>query len=409
MNNLSWPLAVSTFNWRDRLKICSFFLESSNRWTQDKYVKKFEKVSASFVGSKYAVMVSSGSSANQLIAQQVKDRLVSQGEWPRRNQVIVGAVTWQTNLSVWVREEFYPIFIDVTLDDFCLNYEILEKYLEQHHDTIACVFPTSVLGFTPNINRLLELQNQYPDIKFALDNCENFFSSYLNIDGQQKNICHPFTSTTSGFVAHHWNCGGEAGLIFTNNQEEYEYFLLARAHGLQRNLWAYEGINLTTRVREKYRNRLVDSQFDFQVLSSNYRSTDIIAYLSLLDSKKWAKHKARRLYLYNSFYDSLDLNRYLLPNRRERAKIYTDIAFCLPIITKEKNIEKIKYKLQSMDIEQRPFISGNMLRQKNYQQYGDYENYSNAEYLHNHGIYVGLHPHLQTWQIEELCVTLNNI
>src|SRR4051812_31486974 len=116
MNN--WPLAVNSFTFLDRLKICGFFLNPKNRWTQDKYVREYEKVVANYVGAKYAVFVSSGSAANQLICQQIKDDLIAKNEWPARNKVIVSSVTWQTNVSVWVREGFEPIFLDVNLDDF---------------------------------------------------------------------------------------------------------------------------------------------------------------------------------------------------------------------------------------------------------------------------------------------------
>ena len=68
-----WPLAQNEFTWLDRLKICGFFLNPKNRWTQDKYVKQYEQKLCEYTGARYAVFVSSGSAANQLIAQFTKD------------------------------------------------------------------------------------------------------------------------------------------------------------------------------------------------------------------------------------------------------------------------------------------------------------------------------------------------
>lgn len=397
-----WPLAVSTFGLIDRLKICSFFLNFKNRWTQGEYVKKYEEVAAKFAGTKYALLISSGSTANQLIAQQIKDKLIQNREWPHRNKIIVNAVTWQTNVSVFVREGFEPIFIDVNFGDFCLNYEKLEKYLKINHNKTACVFPTSVLGYVPNISKLKILEKEYPKIKFALDNCENFFGDY-----NKKNICSFFTCSTSGFVAHHINCGTEAGLIFTNSQEEYEYFLLARAHGLRRNLISYPIDR--RKIDSHYTNSLVDSQFDFQILSSNYRSSDITAFIALLDAQKWNQNKHIRIKLYNIFSNNLDRQRYFLPIEKDDR---TNVAFCYPIIVLHDNREryrKVKKLLDELNIEQRSFISGNMLRQKPYQKYGCYKTYRNAEYLNNFAVYIGLHPHLKEKDILDLCKRLNSL
>lgn len=391
---MKWPLADNNYSLIDRLKICSFFLNKKNRWTQDKYVKEYENKIAKYVGCKYAIFLSSGSTANQLLCQYIKDDLIKKGEWPKKNKVIVGAVTWQTNVSPWIREGYEPIFIDVNLNDFCFDYIKLEQYIQKNKDTIACVFPTSVLGFTCDIKKLEDIQNTYK-VRVMLDACENFYGEF-----DYKNICSFFTSTTSTFIAHHITNGCEGGFIFTNNQEEYEYFLLARAHGLLRN---YKSYNIKT---DGVHNKLVDEQFDFQILSSNYRNTDIGAYLGILDWKRIDYYKSRRIDLYLLFNSLINKEKYYLPPIQEEK---LDVAFCLPIISKHSKSKEIKDLLRANGIECRSFISGNMLRQLPYQQYGDYKDYSNAEYLNNNAIYCGLRPDIKEYEIEELCEILNNI
>ena len=70
---MNWLLNINNFSYLDRLKIALFILDFKNRWTQDIQVKKFEKSMANFIGSKYAVFTSSGSTANTLLAQYIKD------------------------------------------------------------------------------------------------------------------------------------------------------------------------------------------------------------------------------------------------------------------------------------------------------------------------------------------------
>lgn len=399
-----WNLATNTYTFWDRLRICWFFLNRKNRWTQDKYVREYEQLAANYVGAKYAVFLSSGSAANQLICQQIKDKLVKNGQWPQKNQVIVNSVTWQTNVSVWIREGFEPVFIDISLDDFCLDYNKLNEYLSFNSEKVACVFPTSVLGFTPNLHKLIRICHKHK-VELKLDNCENSEGTF-SYNG--KNICGEITCSTSVFIAHMWNNGQEGGFIFTNNKEEYEYFLLSRAHGLRRNLLPYQEF-LSDNVVNKYSNPLVDPQFDFQTLSSNYRNSDIAAFCGILDYPKWNKNRSKRLKLYKLFYNNLDQNKFFLPNQRENIQ---DIAFCLPIIIKNEDqslMNRVKETLDSLKIERRSFISGNMLRQIPYQKYGDYKNYKNAEHLNNFAVYIGLHPSVTKKQILRLCEELNKL
>jgi dTDP-4-amino-4,6-dideoxygalactose transaminase len=135
-----------------------------------------------------------------------------------------------------------------------------------------------------------------------------------------------------------------------------------------------------------------------------------MAYLSILDSRKWTKHKLKRIDLYEKFESLIDKNKYYLPSRTPIPS--RDVAFCFPIIVKDKNKElyhNLKSALSSWGIECRPFISGNMLRQNHYGQYGDYKKFKNAEYLNNFAMYVGLHPYLKDKQMEDLCKKLNSL
>ena len=105
----NWFLNDSNFTWSDRFKICKFFLDPKNRWTQDKYVIEYEKKWKEFTESKYALMVSSGSTANSLIAQYARHSK------PDRNTVVFPSVTWQTSVSPWLNACFEPKFIDINL------------------------------------------------------------------------------------------------------------------------------------------------------------------------------------------------------------------------------------------------------------------------------------------------------
>ena len=125
-----WPLNNSSFTFWDRIKICFFFLNCRLFWTQGRYVKKFEKKFAEFVGTKYAVFVANGSVANTLLAMYLKDTLKNKN----KKEIIFPSTTWTTSISPFIREGFIPKFIDISLDDFCLDLNLVEDYLKKNNN-----------------------------------------------------------------------------------------------------------------------------------------------------------------------------------------------------------------------------------------------------------------------------------
>lgn len=379
---MKWPLNVDNFTFLDRLKICSFILNKNNKWTQNGLVNQFELKMADFVGSKYAVFCSSGSTANTMVAMQLKD--ISS-----RNIVVFPSTTWTTSVTPFIREGFTPKFIDINLEDFSFNYHSLEKFLQTESASVAAIFATSLLGFVPNISKLVELSHRY-NVKIMFDNCENTFGKF-----EEKNVSSFTTSTTSTYFGHHLQ-SVEGGFVFTNNQQEYEYLLMLRNHGMTRSV----------ADNEKYLNKDVDSRFDFYCLGNNFRNCEIRSLIGMLDLKKADIHIAKRKYLYNVFASEVDSSKFILPETFENRD---PVPFAFPIICKEFKIKKMGLDYCAANgIETRPIISGNLLRQTCFKKYGIAEEFPNSELLHHNGFYVGLHTKLKDNQVLELTDYLNS-
>jgi CDP-6-deoxy-D-xylo-4-hexulose-3-dehydrase len=379
---MKWPLNVDNFTFLDRLKICSFILNKNNKWTQNGLVNQFELKMADFVGSKYAVFCSSGSTANTMVAMQLKD--ISS-----RNIVIFPSTTWTTSVTPFIREGFTPKFIDINLEDFSFNYHSLEKFLQTESASVAAIFVTSLLGFVPNISKLVELSHRY-NVKIMFDNCENTFGKF-----EEKNVSSFTTSTTSTYFGHHLQ-SVEGGFVFTNNQQEYEYLLMLRNHGMTRSV----------ADNEKYLNKDVDSRFDFYCLGNNFRNCEIRSLIGMLDLKKADIHIAKRKYLYNVFASEVDSSKFILPETFENRD---PVPFAFPIVCKEFKMKKMGLDYCAANgIETRPIISGNLLRQTCFKKYGIAEEFPNSELLHHNGFYVGLHTKLKDNQVLELTDYLNS-
>lgn len=389
-----WYLNINNFSYIERIKIALFILNFKNRWTQDSQVKLFEKEMAEKIGTKYAVFVSSGSTANTLISQYIKD---TAKDFKNKNIIVLPSTTWQTSCSPWIREGFKPKFIDISLDNFCMDTKKLEDYVKENHKKIACIFPTSLIGFSQDIDFYERISKKY-NIKICMDNCENTLGEYNN-----KNISSYFTSSTSTYFGHQIQ-SVEGGFIFTNSYEEYEYFLMNRNHGMVRSLSNY---NLDT---SKYENKNVDKLFDFYSLGNNFRNTDLHAFIGRLDLKKFNEYKLKRKKLYKIYREILDKNKFYLP---EEVDIRNDVQFCLPIIVKNENknlIESIKSFCLKNNIEYRPIISGHLGYQTCYKQFFENEkDYPNSIYIHKYGFYIGLYSKTKEKDIIEFANKINNI
>lgn len=381
----AWKLNDSNFSFVDRLKIAKFIIDPSNFWTMNKQVALFEKKMADYVQCKYAVFVSSGSTANTILAMYLKDKFYTE----QKKKIIFPSTTWTTSISPFLREGFEPLFIDVSFDNFSIHLDLLDAALEKERDSVACVFITSLIGFVPDMHRLTSIAMKH-NVKIMMDNCENTFGQFFF-----KNVSSFFTSTTSTYFGHQLQ-SVEGGFVFTNDHEEYEYFLMARNHGMTRSV----------KNPEKYINKEVDSRFDFYFLGNNFRNTDINAFIGLLDLDRIKQLTDKRINLYNIFKQSLNNSSYL-PSITNK---FGHVPFCFPIFC--ENPEKRNQAINFCDenqIESRPIISGNLLKQTCYKQYGDYKNFKNSEYLHNNAFYVGLHSKVTKENIIKLTNYLNNL
>jgi CDP-6-deoxy-D-xylo-4-hexulose-3-dehydrase len=377
-----WKLNTNHFTFWDRLKICGFFLNTNNFWTYGKQVQKFEQKMAKYVGSKYALFVSSGSTANTLLAYYL-----DQVETKRK--IIFPAVTWPTSINPFIKCGFEPVFVDVNLNDLSMNLDQVENILKEDND-VGTIFITSLLGISPDIDRLNYFKTKYK-VRVMLDNCESTFTTFRG-----KNISSFFTSTTSTYFGHMLQ-SVEGGFVFTNDEKEYELFNMIRNHGMYRHLPIED--------QDKYKNPEVDPLFDFYCIGNNFRNSDIHAYIGLLDFERVHLYTFHRKFCGELFASMLDQHSFYKVQITNE-----DNLFSLPIIAKNKQkVDKIKKFCKSEGIEYRPIVGGNLLKQTAFKKYDKYKDYPNANIINENGLYVGLHYGVDHEYIKKFVEVINNI
>lgn len=387
-----WPLAVSNFTVLDKLKIAKWLI-TEKHWSQGDWVREYEKTWEKYTKAPHAVMVSSGSAANHMIAYRRKWELQQSGDWPKKKFVIFPVVNWISSVSPWLQLGFEPIFVDVS-SNICSSTDHISKALKRKN--IAAVFYTSLLGLACPVGRLRAICNSR-NVPLYMDNCEATFSSEFDEMTnymEKRHFCNFCTSSTSFYFSHHTSGNQEGGMIFCQTKYESDWYRMARNHGMTRGM------------SEIYKNTDVDPRFDFYMLGSNHRSTNLIAYMASLDFKRALDLSSTRMKLSEKFSKCLDDTKYCKPHRH----IYSCVPLVLPIICRgTTKISGVKRLLDDFGVEHRPIVGGNLLRHRAFWDYGRAKDYPIAQNVHDNGLYIGLHSGVTMEMVRELTDALNRI
>ena len=167
-----WPLMENTITFKDRLKMAKFVM-TTGRFTNGPEVRKFEKQWSEWLGVNHSLYVSSGSTANSLIIESVKEYYgLENGD-----KVLVPATTWMTNVAPVIQAGLQPIFCDINLRNFSFDVDELQYVADQHPD-IKAVFVTHLIGLSAPLETIRSI---FPDALILEDVCESHGAKFKNI------------------------------------------------------------------------------------------------------------------------------------------------------------------------------------------------------------------------------------
>ena len=354
----------------------------SGRITMSKITKKFEQKFADYIGSKHALMVNSGSSANLLaFFSSVNPR--NKNKLRQNDECLIPAICWSTSLWPIVQAGLKPKFVDVELNSFNLDLNKLEKKITSKTKAIMAVH---VLGNSAKMSELMRIVKKY-NLTLIEDTCESLGSTY---NGKYLGTFGKFGSYS--FYVSHQLIAGEGGMLVCNNSEDYKIAHTLRAHGWDRGL-------------KKKQN----TEFNFINSGFNLRPLDLTAAIGLSQLKRLKQSIKTRTYNRNKIINSI-LNSEKWNNQLSFLEPQEKLKpswFGIPILLNKRLIKfKRQYlnQLNNNGIETRPIISGNFLNQPSIDLYklnNKKEKFPIAQDIENRGFFIGLH----TKRIEEKEIT----
>ncbi|MCR5026161.1 MAG: aminotransferase class V-fold PLP-dependent enzyme, partial [Methanobrevibacter sp.] len=188
---IGYPLSADTWDEKEYEAINRVI--KSNRFTIGPEVEKFEEEFSKFFGSKYAVMVNSGSSANLIAISSLV--LSDKYDLKAGDEVIVPAVSWATTYTALHQCGLKLRFIDVDINTFNLNLDELENAITEN---TKAVFAVNLLGNPNDFDRLISICEDN-DLILVEDNCESMGATYNGQYAGTFGVCGTFST----FYSHH--------------------------------------------------------------------------------------------------------------------------------------------------------------------------------------------------------------
>lgn len=370
--SIVYPLATSSWDSAEYAALQGVI--ESDRFTMGPKVAEFERQFAQYFGSRYAVMVNSGSSANLIaIAAAVLDdrNAINPGD-----EIIVPAVSWATT--------YYPLhqyglklrFVDVDVDTLNLNLDLVEDAITSKTKGI---FAVNLLGNPIDYVRLSSIAEKY-NLLFWEDNCESmgarFEGRFAGTFGQM--------GTFSTFFSHHISTM-EGGVIVTDDTQLYQMMISLRSHGWTREL---PPENL---VHRKTGNHF-DDLFRFVLPGYNVRPLEMSGALGLEQLTKVPQLVTGRQANARYFVDKFATLESVRIQKETGSSSWFGFSFLLEESLAGRRAEVVE-ALTRAGIEARPIVAGNFTRNPVMRYLDAFvpEQLPGADKVHNDGLFVGNH------------------
>jgi len=303
---LQIPINIPTLG-REEIKAVSEVLQkgqlTSSASHGGKNVQEFEKSASSFVKSKFAVAVNSGTAALQaaLYALDIK----------KGDEVLLPSFTFVATANSVVSVGAKPVFVDILKENYTIDPEDLRKKITKKSKVII---PVHLYGNVTFIDQIIEIANRY-NLKIIEDAAQSLGSTFKNKHTGTFSDLGCYSLYPAKVVT-----AGEGGFIVTNSEKLYKKLQMIRNHGMVHG-------------------------YDTRIIGLNLRMPEISAAIAKVQMKKLGKFlsiRKRNAKILSKLISDLDIQ---IPQERKDEHV----NWYLYTIA-DKNRNKIMKKLNSAGI-----------------------------------------------------------
>ncbi len=380
----------------DENEIINLVDSSLDFWlTEGRFTSQFQEELSSFIGVKYCLFTTSGSSANLLaISALTSNKLDNDKRLKPGDEIITVAAGFPTTIFPIIQNQAIPVFVDIELDTY--NIDILKLNDALTNKTKAIIL-AHTLGNPFEIEKVKDFCEKN-SLWLIEDNCDALGSKYKNkYTGSFGDI-----STCSFYPAHHITMG-EGGALLTNDPLLYRIIRSQRDWG--RDCWCSTGKDNTCNKRFQWQLGTLpygyDHKYTYSEFGYNLKITDMQAAVGLAQIKKLPLFIEARRNNHKKIYEGLKdyENLIILPKPQKNAEP-SWFGFLITL-REECNLKRneMMQELENKKIQARLLFAGNIIRQpvfdkmreskKGFRLIGDL---TNTDKVMNDSFWIGVYP-----------------
>ncbi|QDI88979.1 DegT/DnrJ/EryC1/StrS family aminotransferase [Candidatus Nitrosopumilus sp. SW] len=324
-----------------------------------KNVQEFEKLVRTFVKTKYAVSVNSGTAALQaaLYALDIK----------KGDEVIVPSFTFVASANAIASTGAKPVFVDILKENFTIDPDSITKKITRK---TKAIMPVHLYGHISSLDRIREISKKH-NLSVVEDAAQSLGSTFK---GKQTGTffelgCY---SLYPGKVI----TSGEGGVIVTNNKKLYEKLQMIRNHGMVKG-------------------------YDSKIFGLNLRLPEINAAIAKIQIKKLPEFIQSRRRNAKLLSDLLSDTKIKIPFERKHEKFNWSLY---TIAT--KNRDSILKKLNSKGIGAAVYYP---IPVHKIPIYKNKSKLTNTDWASKHVLSLPVHPNVSSKNIEYIAKTVRDL
>ena len=360
-----------------------------------KYTREFEKKISKLFSKKFGLMVNSGSSALLLAYETLPI--------PKGSNIITPVLTFSTTISMMLKADHKPNFIDVKNGTFCIDENQIEDAINKKTKAISV---PNLLGNLPNWPLIYKIARKH-NLLIIEDSADTLGATINNYS------CGKFSdiSITSFYGSHIINCAGNGGMACFNNNKIYNRAKLLRSWGRSSSLFDSSSEKIENRFNIKIEGIQYDKKFVFEELGYNLEPSELGSAFGLIQLKKLKFNIKKRIKIFKSHTNFLSKFSDFFETPIQQHNVKTGwLAY--PITIKNNkyfNRTDLQIFLEKNNIQTRVVFTGNILRQPAFKNIKCIKkrSYKYADKIMRNSLLIACHHGLSIREIKHIYSTIN--
>jgi CDP-6-deoxy-D-xylo-4-hexulose-3-dehydrase len=373
--------------------------------TTGRFGKKFEFSFAKYFGSKFSVLVNSGSSANLVAFYTLTSPKLGERQIRPGDEVITVAAGFPTTVNPMIQYGAVPVFIDVDIPTYNVRPELIEKAISSKTKAIMIAH---TLGNPFNLDVVMDVAKRF-NLWVIEDDCDSLGATYRG----KKTGSFGDLATVSFYPAHHITMG-EGGAVLINNPKLKMIAESFRDWG--RDCYCETGKDNTCTKRFGWQLGELpfgyDHKYTYTHVGFNLKVTDMQAAIGLSQLNKADKFVEKRRANHRMLYKKLmQFEEYFILHEATPHSNPSWFGFMITIKDGSLiNRHELIQHLESNKIGTRLLFAGNLLRQPAYHKINKrlVGTFENSDKVTKDSFWLGVWPGIDEQHYDYIVDILNS-